>query len=161
MFDKCIKCPKIGESCVPNLWLLPFPELIQWWDKRQKYLGWSNQTLAEKSKQVPVGTINRIKGGDYSDCKFSTMKYIFIALIGGTTNEFACTEQVERELRQMEQLEKQAARLSIVEAENEKLKDILSKIDEQHRKDIRVIKEEYHEEIIFLREELKAWQARK
>ena len=160
MFDKCIKCPKIGESCVPNLWLLPFPELIQWCIKRQKFLGWSNQTWADKSK-VPVGTISRIKAGDYEDCKYSTIKSLAISVIGGTTNEFACTEQVERELRQMEQLEKQAARLSIVEAENEKLKDILSKIDEQHRKDIRVIKEEYHEEIIFLREELKAWQARK
>lgn len=159
MFDKCIKCPKIGESCVPNLWLLPFPELIQWCIKRQKFLGWSNQTWADKSK-VPVGTISRIKAGDYEDCKYSTIKSLAISVIGGTTNEFACTEQVERELRQMEQLEKQAARLSIVEAENEKLKDILSKIDEQHRKDIRVIKEEYHEEILFLREELKAWQAR-
>ena len=159
MFDKCIKCPKIGESCVPNLWLLPFPELIQWCIKRQKFLGWSNQTWADKSK-VPVGTISRIKAGDYEECKYSTIKSLAISVIGGTTNEFACTEQVERELRQMEQLEKQAARLSIVEAENEKLKDILSKIDEQHRKDIRVIKEEYHEEILFLREELKAWQAR-
>lgn len=160
MFDKCIKCPKIGESCVPNLWLLPFPELIQWCIKRQKFLGWPNQTWADKSK-VPVGTISRIKAGDYEDCKYSTIKSLAISVIGGTTNEFACTEQVERELRQLEQLEKQAARLSLVEAENEKLKDILSKIDEQHRKDIRVIKEEYHEEIIFLREELKAWQARK
>ena len=160
MFDKCIKCPKIGESCVPNLWLLPFPELIQWCIKRQKFLGWSNQTWADKSK-VPVGTISRIKAGDYEDCKYSTIKSLAISVIGGTTNEFACTEQVENELRNLEKLEQQAAKLSLVEAENEKLKDILSKIDEQHRKDIRVIKEEYHEEIIFLREELKAWQARK
>ena len=30
MFAKCIPCNKIGVSCVPNLMLLPFPELIQW-----------------------------------------------------------------------------------------------------------------------------------
>ena len=35
------------------------------------------------------------------------------------------------------------------------------RIDEQHRKDIRVIKEEYQEQIAFLKEQLKAWQARK
>lgn len=157
MFEKCIKCDRIGESCVPNLWLLPFPELVKWCIKKQKHLEWSNQTLADKSR-TPVGTINRIWAGDYTDCKFSTIKNILIALIGGTTDEFSCTAQVENEFRNLEKLEQQAARLSAVEAENEMLKDILSKIDEQHRNDIRVIKEEYREQVLFLREQLKAWQ---
>ena len=167
MFDKCIKCNRMGESCVPNLMLLPFADLIQWIDKRQKYLGWSNQTLADKSKQVPVGTINRIKAGEYLDCKYSTMKYILIALIGGTTDEFSCTEQVERELRQLEKLEQQAAKLTAVEAENEALKERLETLDERHRQDIRVVREEYRERIAFLREQIafleeqvKAWQTR-
>lgn len=159
MFEKCIKCERIGESCVPNLMLLPFNELLKWIDKRQKHLEWSNQILADKSK-VPVGTINRIKAGEYQDCKYSTIKNILIALIGGTTDEFSCTEQVEKELRQMEQLEQQAAKLSVVEAENERLKNRLNEIDELHRKDIRIIKEEYQEQIAFLKEQLKAWQAR-
>jgi hypothetical protein len=166
MFDKCIKCNRIGESCVPNLMLLPFSELLQWWDKRQKYLGWTNQQLADHPKcQVPVGTIKRIKQGDYADCKYSTIKSVLIALIGGTSDEFSCTEQVEKELQQMEQLEKQAAKLTVVEAENEMLKNRLKSVDEllkglgeQHRQDIRVIKEEYQEQIAFLKEELKAWR---
>lgn len=153
----------MGESCVPNLMLLPFTDLMQWCAKRQKHLAWTNQTLAERSK-VPVGTINRIKAGE-DDCKYSTIRNILIALIGGTTDEFACTEQVENELRQMEQLEQQAAKLSTVEAENailkERLKqvdDLLRQIDEQHRNDIRAVKAEYHEQIVFLKEQLKAWQ---
>lgn len=161
MFEKCIKCNRIGESCVPNLMLLPFSDLIQWIDKRQKHLGWTTQTLADKSN-VPVGTIKRIKAGEYPDCKYSTIKYILITLIGGITDEFSCTEQVERE-----QVEQYTARLSSVLQENEMLKDKLNNIDEQHRKDIRVIKAEYHEEIVFLQEEiaflkeqLKAWQSR-
>lgn len=164
MFDKCIKCPKIGESCVPNLLLLPFPDLIKWCDKRQKHLGWSNQKLADKTKRVPVGTINRIKAGE-EDCKFSTMQSILITLFGGTTDEFACTEQVEKELRNMEQLEQQAAKLSVAEAENGRLRERLRQvdehlrqIDEQHRKDIRAVKEEYQEQILFLKDQLKAWQ---
>ena len=165
MFEKCIKCNRIGESCVPNLMLLPFSDLMQWCTKRQKHLEWTNQTLADKSK-VPVGTINRIKAGEYLDCKYSTIKHIVIALIGGTTDEFACTEQVEKELRQFEQLEKQAAKLSATEAENERLKErlkqvdeLLRQIDEQHRKDIRAVKEEYQEQIAFLKEQLMAWQS--
>ena len=159
MFDKCIKCNRIGESCVPNLMLLPFSDLMQWCNKRQKHLEWTNHMLAEKS-QVPIGTINRMKAGEYLDCKYSTIKHILIALIGGTTDEFSCTEQVERELRNMEQLEQQAERLYDALAENERLKARLNEIDEIHRKDIRVIKEEYQEQIAFLKEQLKAWQTR-
>lgn len=157
MFDKCIKCHRIGESCVPNLMLLPFADLVKWCITRQKHLGWTNQDLADKSK-VPVGTINRIKAGEYLDCKYSTIKNMLITLIGGTTDEFSCTEQVERELRQMEQLEHQAASLSSVQKENEQLKEALRKTDEQHRNDIRAIKAEYQEQINFLREELQAWR---
>lgn len=158
MFDKCIKCSKIGESCVPNLMLLPFAELMQWLIKFQKHLGWSNQTWADKS-DVPVGTINRMKAGDYSDCKYSTIRSLAISVMGGTKDEFSCTEQVEKELLQMEQLERQAAKLSAVEEENAMLKERLSKMDEQHRQDIRVIREEYQEQVSFLKDELKAWRA--
>ena len=158
MFEKCIKCNKMGESCVPNLMLLPFSDLMLWCGKRQKFLEWTNHTLAEKSN-VPIGTINRIKAGE-EDCKYSTIRSLLIALIGGTTDEFSCTEQVERELRQKEQFENQAERLATLEAENERLKGILSNIDEQHRNDIRLIRQEYQDQIAFLKEQLKAWQTR-
>lgn len=158
MFAKCIPCNKIGVSCVPNLMLLPFPELIQWCIKRQRYLGWSNQVLADKS-HVPVGTINRIWAGDYLDCKYSTMRSLLIALIGGTTDEFSCTEQIENELKQKEQLEQSVTKLSAIEAENEVLKERLRQIDELHRNDVRAVREEYQEQITFLREELKAWRS--
>lgn len=157
MFDKCIKCNRMGESCVPNLMLLPFSDLMQWCAKRQKYLGWSNQILADKSK-VPVGTINRIKAGE-EDCKYSTIRSILISLIGGTTDEFPCTDLVEKELQQMEKLEQQAAKLTDVEAKYEALKDRMNKVDELHRQDIRAIREEYQERITFLKDELKAWRS--
>ena len=159
MFEKCITCNRIGESCVPNLMLLPFPELIKWCDKRQKHLGWSNQKLADHPKcKIPVGTINRIKAGE-EDCKYSTIRSILITLIGGTTDEFSCTEQIAKELQQKEQFEKQSEKLASVEIECEALKDRLSKIDELHRKDIRAIMERYQEEVNFLKDELKAWRS--
>lgn len=159
MFEKCITCTRLGESCVPNIMLLPFADLIHWCITRQKHLKWTNQTLAEKSK-VPIGTINRIKAGDYLDCKYSTIKNLLLALIGGTTDEFPCNAQVERELMQMEALEKQAEKVSAVEKENEALKAKLDSLDELHRADVRAIKAEYQEQIAFLKEQLKAWQTR-
>jgi ATP-dependent protease HslVU (ClpYQ) peptidase subunit len=137
--------------------LLSFADLMQWCAKRQKHLEWTNQMLADKSK-VPVGTINRIKAGEYDDCRYSTIKNILIALIGGTTDEFSCTEQVERELQQKEQLERQAANISAVYEENERLKGILQHLDEQHRCDVRAVRAEYQDQIAFLRDELKAWR---
>ena len=164
MFDKCIPCERIGVSCVPNLMRLPFTELIRWCIKRQKHLGWSNNFLADKSK-VPLGTINRIWGGDYDDCKYSTIKQLLATLIGGTEDEYHCNELIEKELRNVEQ---QAEKLSILEAENERLKaenerlkNRFKEIDEIHRNDIRVIKEEYREQVVFLRGQLKAWQEKK
>ena len=143
MFDKCITCNRIGESCVPNLMLLPFPDLMKWCNKRQKYLGWSNHQLADHPKcRVPVGTINRIKAGE-EDCKYSTIRNILIALIGGTTDEFACKEQVEKELQQFEQFEQQAAKMVTVEKENEDLKQRLMECRELNT---------------FLMGELKAWR---
>lgn len=157
MFEKCIKCTRMGESCVPNLMLLPFPALIQWCTKRQNHLDWTNQTLADKST-VPVGTINRIKAGDYLDCKYSTIRNLLLALIGGTTDEFACTELVEKELQQKEQFEQQASKMAAVQEECDALKDRLLHLDEQHRQDIRAVREEYQEQIAFLKEQLRAWQ---
>ena len=159
MYEKCIKCERLGESCVPNLMLLPFSDLIQWANKRQKHLAWTNQRLADESK-VPVGTINRVKAGDYLDCKYSTIKNLLITLIGGTTDEWQCTEQVERELAQKELLEQHAAKTEFMEQENIALKAQIEKSEEQHRSDIRAIRAEYQEQIAFLKEQLKAWQSR-
>lgn len=148
MYEKCIKCERIGISCVPNLMTMDFSSLIQWCSKRQKYLEWTNQILADKST-VPVGTINRIKQGDYFDCKYSTIRNLLIALIGGTKDEFPCNAQVEQELRQLETLQK----------ENAELRGRLEKIDERHRADIRAVIAEHKEEIAFFKDELKAWRS--
>lgn len=152
MYEKCITCDRIGQSCVPNLMRLPFSELIQWCNKRQKHLGWTNQKWADISN-VPVGTINRIKAGDYLDCKYSTIRSLLIALIGGTADEFPCNAQVEKELEQV-------AKIAAVEAENEALKLRFREIDELHRQDVRAVRAEYQEQIAFLKEQLKAWQSR-
>ena len=128
MFEKCIKCDRIGMDCVPNLMLLPFHDLIQWCDKRQRHLGWSNQILADKSK-VPVGTINRIKAGE-DDCRYSTMRCIFHALMGGYSVEFPCQKKLDHEFAHYEMLEKQCAELI---STNECLSSQMKTIEELHK----------------------------
>lgn len=153
MFSACVKCDRVGMDCVPNLMALPFPDLLEWWKERQRFLGWSNQTLADKSN-IPVGTINRIKAGE-DDCKYSTIHAVIHALLGGYSVEFPCQKKLDQEFAHIEALEKQNSELL---EENERLIARLSTIDETHRNDVRVIKAEYTEEIAFLKEQLRAWQ---
>ncbi len=156
MFSACVKCDRVGQDCVPNLMALPFPDLLEWWKERQRFLGWTNQVLSDKSN-IPIGTINRIKAGE-DDCRYSTMRAIIHALLGGYSVEFPCQKKLDQEFAHIEALEKQNAELM---AKNEELLAKLSTIDETHRNDIRVIMSEYREEKAFLIEQLRAWQRQK
>lgn len=153
MFSACVKCERVGHDCVPNLMALPFADLLEWWKDRQRFLGWTNQILADKSN-IPVGTINRIKAGE-DDCRYSTMRAIIHSLLGGYSVEFPCQKKLDQEFEHIALLEKQNAELL---NKIEELTTRLSSIDEVHRNDILVIKAEYTEEIAFLKEQLRAWQ---
>ena len=159
MFEKCIKCERIGQDCIPNLMQLSFSDLLKWWDTRQRFLGWTNQRLADEST-IPLGTINRIKGGDNADCRYFTIRKILLALIGGIAGEFPCKEKMDQELQRMEALEKKAARATELEAENARMKEYITRIEGLHNQEMHEIHEEYREEIAFLKEQLRAWQHR-
>ena len=157
MFDRCITCERLGQDCVPNLMALPFPELMAWWKKRQAHIGWTNQMLSDKSN-IPVGTIQRIKSGE-DDCRYSTMRSVIHALMGGYAVEFPCQHQLDMEFMHIETLEKKCAELS---AENAELAAKLKTIDEDHMNIINAIRAEYREQIeflkgsnVFLREQVK------
>lgn len=147
MFDRCITCERLGQDCVPNLLALPWPDLLRWWKERQKFLGWSNQTLSDKSS-IPLGTINRIKSGE-DDCKYSTMRSILHALLGSYSVEFPCQMKLDQEFAHIEALEKQCGELT---STNEALVAKMQTIEEVHRSDIRTIRAEYKEQIDFLKE---------
>lgn len=127
MFDKCVTCERLGQDCAPSLLSLPWPELLAWWKKRQAFLGWSNQFLADKSK-IPVGTINRIKVGE-DDCRYSTMRSIIHALMGSYSAEFPCQKKLDQEFAHFETLEKQCVELI---STNERLSAQMKAIEEQH-----------------------------
>lgn len=110
MFDRCIECERLGQDCVPNLLALPWSDLLNWWKKRQAFLGWSNQVLSEKST-IPLGTINRIKSGE-DDCRYSTMRCIIHALMGSYAVEFPCQKKLDQEFASIETLEAKCKELS-------------------------------------------------
>lgn len=153
MFDRCITCDRLGQDCVPNLFVLNFHDLLAWCKKRQKHLSWSNQSLADKSN-IPVGTINRIMAGE-DDSRYSTMRQIIHALMGGYAIEFPCQQKLDQEFAALDSLKLQNDDLTF---RNEELLAKLSAIDELHRADVRAIVNDYREEVAFLKEQLRAWQ---
>ena len=159
MFEKCITCERLGQDCMPNLLILPFPDLLSWWTKKQKSLNWSNQTLSDIS-HIPKGTIDRIKQGDYDDCRYSTMRHILMALIGGVADEFPCKERLDKQRQRLEELEVENKRIAELEQENAALKAQLERIDTIHRSDIHTICEEYKDEIKFLKDIIRNMQTK-
>lgn len=73
---------KISENeYLPNVMSLNPSDLINWCRNRKQFLGLSNQRLAEQSG-VPVGTIDRIMAGKYTEFRYSSIQPIVSVLIG-------------------------------------------------------------------------------
>lgn len=149
MFEKCIDCDRIGQDCIPNLMQLAFPDLLKWIEKRQRYLGWTNQKLADEST-IPLGTINRVKTGDYDDCRYHTVRKLLVVLFGGVAGEFPCKEKMEQNLERIGLLEQQAALAVKFEKENLELQERLLKLEAAHAQEIDLLREENKRKIDFL-----------
>lgn len=150
MFDRCIGCERLGQDCVPNLMALPFPALMEWVKKRQALLHWTNQVLSEKSN-IPVGTIARIKSGE-EDCRYSTMRSILHALMGGYNAEFPCQKKLDQEFAHIEELERECQELR--KTRDELLAKYMT-LTEEHRNDMMEIRNEYKEQLDLLKTNIK------
>ena len=69
------------EDYLPKVLSLNPGELINWCRNRKQFLGLSNQRLAEQSG-VPVGTIDRIMAGKYTEFRYSSIQPIVSVLVG-------------------------------------------------------------------------------
>ena len=151
MFTKCMKCDQEETLCILKLLLLPYRELIKWIVKTKRFLGWTIQTLSEKSG-VPAGTISRVISEE-AECKYVTMISLVLALLEGLKAEFPCPEIVPT-VQHLELLAQQAERLQIVEKENAELRTQLAEQETRHRNDIRAIRTEYQEQLNGMKEQI-------
>ncbi len=72
---------RIDEDYLPQIMSLNPSDLINWCRNRKAFLGLSNQKLAEQSG-VPVGTIDRIMAGKYTEFRYSSIQPVVSVLIG-------------------------------------------------------------------------------
>ena len=86
------------DDYLPQIMSLNPSDLINWCRNRKQYLGLSNQRLADESG-VPVGTIDRIMAGKYTEFRYSSIQPIIAVLVGIREDtpkpEYADAQQVQ------------------------------------------------------------------
>ena len=166
-YYRCLACPRFRQICSgrPTRDM----DLLNWCEYMCDVMDIAHLTnayVAEKA-EVSIKTIERIRARNTEqDIMRATARRIELVVIGPVTRHICDLDFEAGTSREMTvQLEKQAEMLSALEKENESLRDRLDNIDEQHRKDIRAVKEEYEkqqkehlDEIAFLKDEVKAWR---
>lgn len=66
---------------MPDIISLTPSEIVKWCKERKESLGYSNAKLATESG-VPIGTIDRIMAGKYTEYKYSSIQPIVACLLG-------------------------------------------------------------------------------
>lgn len=150
-YFKCLSCARFRKNCggIPTRGM----DLQEWCEYMRDVKDFTHLTNAHiaKESEVSIKTIERIMAINIEqDIMRATARRIELVVIG-YVGDYAC--HLDYEGRNYQK------RINELHSENEQLKAQLVQIDEQHRRDIRAVKEEYQEQITFLKDELKAWRS--
>ena len=151
-YFRCLSCSRFRKGCggIPTRDM----DLQNWCEYMRdvKDMVRLTNSVIAKEADVSIGTIERIMAINIDqDIRRATARRIELAIIGSVGahtcyldyNDGTAAERIEK-----------------LTSENTELKNKLERIDELHRNDIRIIREEHKEEIAFLKEQLRAWQSR-
>lgn len=138
LYSKCAICENLGVSCWKvNILSMTTPEIIEFLKQRKKFLGVSNQKVAEGSN-VPVGTVARVFSfdpkTDKADFKFDTLRRIAAFLMGYSWGDEDCPVPPSDELT--------AQAIEALEGENNKLKALFESAEQRRLADIETAKAE-------------------
>ena len=136
MYSKCAICENLGVTCWKvNILSMTTPEIIEFLKQRKKFLGATNQKIAEGSN-VPAGTVARVFSfdpkTDKADFKFDTLRRIAAFLMGYSWSDEDCPVPPSDELT--------AQALAELEVENHKLKAIIESAEQRRLADIEAAK---------------------
>ena len=107
VFEKCIKCDRLGKDCVPNVFIMHMDEIREWARKLKAYKRMSNAELSKRSG-VPKGTIDMHfsnKTPYSADVNYSTFAPILCALIGCDNHEMPCPAERKESEEENERIE--------------------------------------------------------
>ena len=140
-YYRCLSCPRFRKVCggIPTRDM----DLQNWCEYMRDVKELAHLTNAgiAGEAEVSIKTIERIMAINCEqDIMRGTARRIEQAIIG-PVGDLTCDRPYDNS------------------AETEQTNKLLAEADEKHRKDIRTIREEYQEQIAFLKDELKAWRS--
>lgn len=99
MFEKCLKCNRLGKDCFPNVFVMDVAGIRLWARKLKVARGITNAELARKSG-VPKGTIDNhfsAKATHSADVNYSTFAPVLCALLDCGKEEMECPGSSEKD----------------------------------------------------------------
>ena len=143
----CVSCTKIGHTCDgPNFLAMTVDQFCQWCRVRRDYLGWRNSFVAERACVSKV-SVDRVMAGDSKDLRITTMQAIAKALVNGVWGQSPCVLITEPH-------NEVYAENPILMAQCQHMQNTLDKLTEDFRSEMDLSKEEAHQKIQFLKEQV-------
>ena len=146
-YNICISCSRIGQTCDgPNFLAMSVERWCEWCRLRRDYLGWKNQTIADKSGISKI-SIDRIMAGDVKDLRITTMQAVSRALVNGTWGQSPCVlvTETEKEIY---------VDNPVIIAQCQQLQHTLDTLSADFQAELTTVREEAQKKIDFLREQI-------
>ena len=146
-YNICISCSRIGQTCDgPNFLAMSVERWCEWCRLRRDYLGWKNQTIADKSGISKI-SIDRIMTGDVKDLRITTMQAVSRALVNGTWGQSPCVlvTETEKEIY---------VDNPVIIAQCQQLQHTLDTLSADFQAELTTVREEAQKKIDFLREQI-------
>lgn len=146
-YNICISCPKIGQTCDgPNFLAMTVDRWCEWCHLRRDFLGWKNQTIAEKSGVSKI-SVDRIMSGDVKDLRITTMQAVTRALVNGVWGQSPCVlvTETEKEIY---------VDNPVIIAQCQQLQHTLDTLSQEFQQEIAAVREEDRRKIEFLRDQV-------
>lgn len=146
-YNICISCSRIGQTCDgPNFLAMTVERWCEWCRLRRDYLGWKNQTIADKSGISKI-SIDRIIAGDVKDLRITTMQAVSRALVNGTWGQSPCVlvTETEKEIY---------VDNPVIIAQCQQLQHTLDTLSADFQVELTTVREEAQKKIDFLKEQV-------
>ena len=146
-YNICISCPKIGQTCDgPNFLAMTIERWCEWCRLRRDFLGWKNQTVADKSGYSKI-TIDRIMAGDTKDLRITTMQAVTKALVNGVWGHSPCVlvTEADKEIY---------VDNPVIVAQCQHLQNTLDTLSAEYKAELATVRAEAQQKIDFLREQI-------
>lgn len=127
MLEKCIECQKLGVDCNGSAFTkMTTEELVNWCKARKRYLGLSNQKIADLAN-LPKGTVDSFFAAAHQDFRYETIRLILSVLAHSAGFESTCPQLTSNERESLQNaIESQITKINSMDQIIHQLEDVAS-----------------------------------